>query len=94
MARYYITPPPMNPVSRILASLFGILVLVGAIVFGFFVLLGGIILGVLAWGAFAIRRWWLRRKGVEIPLNTPQDSGSGNSETIEAEYTVISRRRD
>lgn len=94
MTRYYISPPPMNPIARIIASLFGVLLIVGAVIFGFFVLVGGVVLGLVAWTGFAIRRWWLRRKGVDVSPRAPPGSTPNQSETIEAEYTVISRRRD
>ena len=35
---YYITPPPMNPLSRLLAAIVAVLALVGAFFFGVFVL--------------------------------------------------------
>lgn len=94
MARFYVTPPPMNPVARILASLFAVLLIVGAVIFGFFVLVGGVALGLLGWIVLSLRGWWLRKKGVEFPQDPAPDQSSNSRDTIEAEYTVISRRRD
>lgn len=84
----------MNPISRIIASLVAVLLIVGAVIFGFFVLIGALILGIVAWIGFAIRGWWMRRKGMETDRQTTSQSPPNQSETIEAEYTVISRRQD
>ncbi len=81
----------MNPISRIIASLVAILVIVGAFIFGIFVLAAVVVLGLVGWVAFAIRRWWLRRQGIS-PGEQPETVRE--SEIIEAEYTVISRRRE
>lgn len=88
--KYYISPPPASPLTRILASVFAVMVLVGAFIFGLFVLAAAVGVGLLLWIGLAIRGWWLRRDGVK------KSSGrrAGDSESIEAEYTVISRRRD
>ena len=94
MARYYITPPPMNPISRILASLFAVLLIVGAVIFGFFVLAGGIVLGLLGWIVLSVRGWWLRKKGIETPQAPPSQASTNSTDSIDAEYTVISRRQD
>lgn len=83
----------MNPISKVLASLFAILVVVGAFIFGIFVLAAVAILGLVGWIVFAIRRWWLRRKGVEPFVNSPEPAAR-ETEIIEAEYTVISRRHE
>jgi hypothetical protein len=80
----------MNPVSKVLAALFAILVIAGAVIFGVFVLAAVAVLGFVAWIVFTIRGWWLRKKGVELPA----DSSPNQTEVIEAEYTVISRRRE
>ena len=94
MTRYYITPPPANPVTRLIGALFAILVIVGFFVFGVFVLAGAAVLGLIAWVVFSIRGWWLRKKGVDTPSQAPPGPSSGPSDTIEAEYTVISRNQD
>jgi len=84
----------MNPIGRLLASLFAVLLIVGAVIFGFFVLIAGVVLGLVAWIGFAVRGWWLRKKGGGVPGNDPGNSTLKRSEAIEAEYTVISRRQD
>jgi hypothetical protein len=90
MARYYLSSPTIGPFGRILAAVLAVLVFAGILVFGAIVLAIGVVLGLILWIGFAIRHWWLRRTGVE----QPPGSESNQSETIEAEYTVISRRRD
>ena len=86
----YISPPKISPLGRVLGAVFGLLVLAGFLVFGFFVLLAALALGLLAWAWLAVRALWLRRKQ---PAPGP-DRPVAESEIIEAEYTVISRRRD
>lgn len=81
MQHYSLNPPPMSPLSRILAAIVGLLVLVGAFFFGLIILAVVIGLGALAWIVFRIRLWWLKR-------NMPATPGE---EVIEAEYTIISR---
>ena len=81
---YYISPPPMNPVSRLLAGLLAVLALAGAFFFGVFVLVFAVSLGFIAWLLLWIRMWWIRRRGIR-----PVDQ---KGEIIDAEYTVIERR--
>lgn len=96
----YIAPPPMNPLSRLLAGILAVLALAGAFFFGVFVL--GLVagLGLIAWLVFSFRMWWLRKKyagnlsgmGGMDSQSRGQDSGAGNGDIIEAEYTVVSRK--
>jgi len=90
MPQYYITPPPVSPLGRALTAILAVAVILGVVVFGFFVLALAAATGILLWIFFSIRGWWRRKKGVK---KTAQEEGR-KSETIEAEYTVISRRRD
>jgi hypothetical protein len=80
----YISPPPMNPLSRLLAGILAVLALAGAFFFGVFVLVFAIGLGLVAWLFFWIRMWWMRRTGIR-----PVDQ---KGEIIDAEYTVISKQ--
>jgi hypothetical protein len=82
--QYHISPPPMNPLSRLLAGILAVLALAGAFFFGVFVLVFAIGLGLVAWLLLWIRMWWIRRKGIR-----PVDQ---KGEVIDAEYTVISRQ--
>lgn len=87
MAVYRITPP-QNPLARLLAAVVAILVMAGAFMLGLVALavVAGIavLLGLAAW----VNGLRLRRKAGREP------SRAARSQTIEAEYTVISRRRD
>lgn len=90
MVKYYISPPPVSPLGRIIASILGLVFVIGAVIFGFFLLAAAAALGLLFWAGLAIRGWWIRRKGVKNSRTQRQHE----SDVIEAEYTVISRRRD
>ena len=86
--QYYIAPPPMNPLARLLAGILAVLALVGAFFFGLFVLLFAVGLGLVAWLFLWIRMWWLRRN---LPAEPPR-SDDHSGDVIDAEYTVVSRR--
>jgi len=89
---YYISQTPMNPLSRVLAALVAALALVGALFFGLVVLVLIVGLGLVFWLGLRLRIWWFRR---HLPRNevTP-DHNPGQGEVIDAEYTVVSKRRD
>lgn len=101
---YYITPPPMNPLSRLLAGIVAVLTLVGAFFFGIFVFAIAIAVGLIAWIAISVRVWWLRRKmeaAGQVPGSRPgfqADSQQGKPDNqrdvIDAEYEVVSREDD
>ena len=91
----------MSPLSRIVAGLLGVLALVGAFFFGLVVLAVAIGLGVLAWLFLTLRMWWLRRRwqsqvehGTATGPARPGASGHRESDVIEADYEVVSRRDD
>jgi len=82
--QHYIAPPPMNPLSRLLAGILAVLALAGAFFFGVFVLAIAVGVGFVAWLFLWIRIWWIRRKAPP----TPDKQG----DIIDAEYTVVSRQ--
>ncbi|MDT8319011.1 MAG: hypothetical protein RQ826_00650 [Xanthomonadales bacterium] len=102
--RYQISPPPLNPVSRLLAGIAAMLALAGAVFFGVFVLALVLGLGVILSLAVGLRLWWFRKKmgrpGVRVegsaqardPRAERQDGEGGK--VIDAEYEVVSRRRE
>ena len=100
----YLGPPPMNPLSRLIAAVVGVLVLAGAFFFGLLVLAVVVGLGALAWLFFRIRMWWLRRTLAGQAAGQHQAGGPGKQhgqgsesregDVIDAEYTVVSRRDD
>ena len=96
---FYISPPPRNPVSSILAGVLGALLFVGAFMLGFVVLLvvGG--LGLLVWLGVLVRIKWaqhqLRKQGFDPSADLGASAGTRpvNDDSLEAEYTVISKER-
>jgi hypothetical protein len=99
--RYYLSPPPASPVSRILAGLLAILVLVGVFFFGLVILAAALSLGFLAWFVLTLRTWWFGRTA-DRPLTAGEVRGEGGSseadarqrDAIDADYEVISRQEE
>ena len=98
---YFLAPPPLNPLSRILAGLLAVLALVGAFFFGVFVLALALGLGALAWLVLAARMWWLRRQwqkhgssGEYSQAVSPGSADQRRTDVIDADYEVVSRRED
>jgi len=91
---YYISQPPMNPLSRLLAALLAVLALVGAFFFGIFVLAFAAGLGLLAWLVLSVRMWWLRKKGMVGSAGAEPVAGSreDRDDITDVEYTVVSRQ--
>ena len=100
MEYHRLGPPPMNPITRILAGLFGLVALVGAFFFGFLILAVAVAVGMAAWIAIRLRIWWLgRRAGTAGAQRGPAPGesagrGDGGSSVIEGEYKVLSSRKD
>ena len=94
--RYYITQGPVNPFARAIAGVFAAITIIVAMFFGMIIL--AVVAGVIAILAlvFWVRAAWLRRSmsrnasGPEAGPVRSQQSG----EFIEAEYTVVSEKRD
>jgi hypothetical protein len=89
--RYYISSPPMNPVSRVIAALMAVAVMVAAFFFGLAILAVLVVVFSLFAVTFWVRSWWLRR-GV-VDENVARTTAAPDGNEIEAEYTVVSRRR-
>lgn len=99
---YYVSPPPMNPLSRLLAAILAVAALIGAVFFGVFVLAIVAGLGLLGWLYLSIRVWWIRRKGGlggmgQAPADenlraTGSAGGPRNGDIIDAEYTVVKKQ--
>jgi len=90
--QYYISPPPMNPLSRALAAVMAVLALVAALFFGLIVLALAVGAGLLFWLGVRLRLWWVQRH--LPPRETAPESRPQKGEVIDAEYTVVSRRKD
>ena len=93
---YYISPPPQNPLTRIIAAVVAAFVLVGAFTIGIAALLVVAGVGLIAGLALWLRVSWikhrLRKSGVDFgagPRPAP-DHQRESADVIDAEYTVVS----
>ncbi|MDX2428231.1 MAG: hypothetical protein QNK22_06035 [Xanthomonadales bacterium] len=93
---YYISPPPQNPLTRIIAAIVAAFVLVGAFTIGIAALLVvagvGLIAGLALWLRVAWIKHRLRKSGVDFGTGTPPAPGHQrqSADVIDAEYTVVS----
>lgn len=104
MMQYQLGPPPMNPLSRLLAAIVGALVLVAAFFFGFIILLVVLAVGLIGGLVIWLRVWWIKRKiaagqgPVPPGFGEPPSGRPGQSnppeDAIEAEYEVVSRSEE
>ena len=89
---YYISPPPQNPLSRFIAAIIAVLVLVGTFIIGaaaFLVIAGlGLIAGLALWARVAWVKRRLIKSGVDLGAGPIPRRESGD--VIDAEYTVVS----
>lgn len=89
---YYISPPPQNPLTRIIAAIIAVVTLAGALMLGMVALLVVAGLGLVAGLALWLRVSWikhrLRKSGVDPSANLGTQEKSGD--VIDAEYTVVS----
>ena len=98
--RYYISQAPANPLARIFAAIIAAASLVAAFFFGLVIL--AVIAGAIALFSlvFWLRMMWLGWKSPPPPMQqqgqaqAQSPAGTGQQDYIEAEYTVISERRD
>lgn len=91
---YLLEPPPLNPLTRLLAGILAVLALVGAFFFGLFVIALVVGVGILAWLAFWLRMAWLRRKLAKSGGRPHPGPGREDGKVIDAEYTVVSRKEE
>lgn len=94
--QYRISPPPMNPIARLLAGVVAVLAVAGALFFGIIVLAVVLGLGLIMWLLLWLRMWWLGRRGGPGPARPDAGArrGDDDGEVIDAEYTVVSRKDD
>jgi hypothetical protein len=93
---YYISPPPQNPVTRIITAIIAVFVLAGAFMVGIAALVVvagvGLIAGIVIWLRVAWIKRALQKSGVDLGVIEEPPVSSGN--VIDAEYTVVSETRD
>lgn len=89
---YYISPPPQNPLTRLIAAIIAVFVLVGTFIVGaaaVLVIAGvGLIAGLALWARVAWVKHQLKKSGVNLSGGPMPKGESGD--VIEAEYTVVS----
>jgi len=89
---YYISPPPQNPLTRILAAIIAVFALIGSFMIGLAALLVvagvGLIAGISLWLRFAWIRRRLQKNGMGPVAGVDNSRESG--QVIDAEYTVVS----
>ena len=92
----YISPPPQNPIARILSAIVAVVVLAGAFMIGLAALLlvagVGLLAGIVIW----LRVAWIKRKlqkdGIDLGVSVKAPASTGH--IIDAEYTVVSEQQD
>ncbi len=86
---YYISPPPGNPLTRIIAAIIGAFVLAGALIIGTATLLVVAGVAVIAGLALWLRVLWikhqLRKSGVDF--SSGAETRPQSKDAIDAEYT-------
>ena len=93
---YYISPPPQNPLTRIIAAIVAVFMLVGAFIIGAAALLVvaglGLIAGLALWARIAWVKHQLKKSGVDFgPGPVPKtESETQTGDVIDDEYTVVS----
>ncbi len=97
--KYYISQSPANPVARIFAALLAAVCLLGAFFFGLVILAVIAVVIALFSLIFWLRSWWLGKRGLAErdplqPDSIRRGTGPRSQDFIEAEYTVVSERRD
>jgi purine-cytosine permease-like protein len=97
---FYISPPPRNPVTGVIAGIFGILVMAGAFMLGFVALIIALGVGLVIWTGIYLRIWFVRRRmardGVDPADLNPfkPNPDPGRQDSLDAEYTVVSTEKD
>ena len=88
----YISPPPQNPLTKIIAAVIAAFALVGSFMIGIAALLVvacvGLVVGIAIW----LRIVWLKRRFRKsgVVFGAPVDMSREPGQVIDAEYTVVS----
>ena len=93
---YYLSPPPQNPLTRIIAAIIALFVLVGSFMIGIAALLVvasiGIVLAIAIWIRVAWIKRRLKKEGVHFGMDIKEPERGG--QVIDAEYTVVSETEE
>ncbi len=92
----YINPPPQNPLTKIIAAVIATFVLIGSFMIGIAALMVvaciGLVVGIAIWLRVAWIKRHLRKSGVVF--DAPVDMSREPGQVIDAEYTVVSDKKD
>jgi hypothetical protein len=97
---YYLNPPPQGPLTRLIASIVAVIVLIGAFMLGMVALLviAGVTLvaGLAIWPRVAWIKRQLRKSGVNLDahMDAHRDTTRESGHVIDAEYTVVTDPED
>ena len=104
---YYISPPPQNPLSRLIAGIVAVLAIAGAVMIGmvaFMVVAGvGLLAGFVIWLRVTWIKHKLKKKGFSADSFTAgsnhqhaeqQQTQEHQGQVIDAEYEVVSKKKD
>ncbi len=97
---YYISPPPQNPLTRIITAILVAIALTSAFMIGMVALLfvagAGLLAGLAIWARIVWIKHRLRKQGfnVDVDANPGNNREASTGDVIDAEYTVISKHED
>jgi hypothetical protein len=97
---FYISPPPRNPLSSILAGIVGVVIMIGAFMLGFIAIVVALSIGLLIWVGIYVRVWWAKRQMIKQGIDPASlnpfagNTTTSQSDSLDAEYEVISKTQD
>jgi len=93
---YSLSPPPQNPLTRIITTIIAVFTLVGIVMLGTVALLVLVavvlVAGLVIWLRIAWIKRGLRKSGINLDADTGVSRETGH--VIDAEYTVVPDSRD
>ena len=88
----YISPPPQNPLTKLIAAVIAAFVLVGSFMIGIAALVVGAGVGLVVGSAIWLRVAWIKRRFRKsgVAFGAPVDMSRAPGQVIDAAYTVVS----
>jgi len=88
----YISPPPQNPLTKIIAAVIAAFVLIGSFMIGIAALVVVACVGLVAGIAIWLRVAWIKRRFRKsgVVFGDTVDMSREPGQVIDAEYTVVS----